>query len=118
MPTYAFRCPKGHDFDRFYKTISGAAMELECPECGEMGTRQMSGGAGLMFKGSGFYLTDYGKNAHRGESKPAASGEGGSAKPEATKSESPKAEAAKPKADAPAKKAESPKPKSSKPKSE
>ena len=32
-----------------------------------MATRRMSGGAGLVFKGSGFYLTDYGKNAHRNE---------------------------------------------------
>lgn len=65
MPTYHFRCPKGHDTDRFYKTISGAPAELACPECGEVATRQLSGGAGLLFKGSGFYLTDYGKNAHR-----------------------------------------------------
>lgn len=69
MPTYEFRCPSGHDFERFYKTISGAATEVECPECGQMAARQMSGGAGLLFKGSGFYLTDYGKNAHRGEKK-------------------------------------------------
>jgi putative FmdB family regulatory protein len=67
MPTYGFRCPKGHEFDRFYKTISGAPAELECPECGQPAARQIHGGAGLAFKGSGFYLTDYGKNAHRGE---------------------------------------------------
>lgn len=66
MPTYEFRCPLGHEFDRFYKTMSAALMELPCPECGAVASRQMSGGAGLHFKGSGFYLTDYGKNAHRG----------------------------------------------------
>lgn len=69
VPTYEFKCPKGHDFERFYKTISGAPSEVECPECGAMASRQLSGGAGLLFKGSGFYLTDYGKNAHRGDAK-------------------------------------------------
>src|SRR4051812_34758396 len=65
MPTYEFRCPNKHDFDRFYKTISTAPLEVECPECGAVAARQLSGGGGLVFKGSGFYLTDYGKNAHR-----------------------------------------------------
>src|SRR5687767_8844647 len=68
MPTYEFRCPKGHEFDRFYKTMSTAPSEVHCPECGAVAARQLSGGGGLVFKGSGFYLTDYGKNAHRGES--------------------------------------------------
>jgi len=65
MPTYEFRCPNGHDFERFYKTISAGEAEVPCPECGAVATRRLSGGAGLLFKGSGFYLTDYGKNAHR-----------------------------------------------------
>ena len=65
MPTYEFRCPNGHEFERFYRKISDAAAELPCPECGTVATRQLSAGAGLLFKGSGFYLTDYGKNAHR-----------------------------------------------------
>jgi putative FmdB family regulatory protein len=65
MPTYEFRCPDGHEFEKFYRKISDAASELPCPECGKPATRLVSGGAGLLFKGSGFYLTDYGKNAHR-----------------------------------------------------
>ena len=65
MPTYEFRCSNGHEFERFYRKISDAAAELPCPECGAVATRQLSAGAGLLFKGSGFYLTDYGKNAHR-----------------------------------------------------
>lgn len=64
MPTYEYRCPEGHTFDRFAK-MSEAAAELPCPTCGKIAVRQVSGGAGLVFKGSGFYLTDYGKNAHR-----------------------------------------------------
>jgi putative FmdB family regulatory protein len=65
MPTYEFRCPNGHEFERFYRKISDAASEVLCPECGVVAVRQLSAGAGLLFKGSGFYLTDYGKNAHR-----------------------------------------------------
>jgi putative FmdB family regulatory protein len=65
MPTYEFRCPNGHEFERFYRKMSDAVSELPCPECGEIAGRQLSAGAGLLFKGSGFYLTDYGKNAHR-----------------------------------------------------
>jgi putative FmdB family regulatory protein len=67
MPTYEFRCPSGHSFERFYRKIGDAVSELECPVCGQVAVRQLSGGAGLVFKGSGFYLTDYGRNAHRKE---------------------------------------------------
>lgn len=75
MPTYEYRCPEGHTFDRFAK-MSEAAAELPCPTCGKIAVRQVSGGAGLVFKGSGFYLTDYGKNAHRTgtDGRPSATG--------------------------------------------
>jgi putative FmdB family regulatory protein len=65
MPTYGFKCPAGHEFDKFYRKMSDSVSELPCPTCGEPAARQLHGGAGLVFKGSGFYLTDYGKNAHR-----------------------------------------------------
>jgi putative FmdB family regulatory protein len=65
MPTYEFRCPLGHEFERFYRSMSAAESQVPCPECGQMAQRQVSGGAGLLFKGSGFYLTDYGKDAHK-----------------------------------------------------
>src|SRR4030095_15971141 len=65
MPTYDYRCSNGHDFERFFRKISDGAAELECPVCGALAARRVSGGAGLVFKGSGFYLTVYGKNAHR-----------------------------------------------------
>jgi putative FmdB family regulatory protein len=76
MPTYEFRCPDGHEFEKFYRTISGAESEAVCPVCGKLAERFMSA-AGFAFKGSGFYLTDYGKNAHRGEAPP-KSGDSGS----------------------------------------
>lgn len=63
MPTYEFRCPNGHDFERFFGRISEAPSEVACPECAEIATRRISGGAGLIFKGSGFYITDYAKKS-------------------------------------------------------
>ena len=84
MPTYEYRCPDGHDFERFFRKISDAPSEVACPVCGKIAERRLSAGAGLVFKGSGFYLTDYGKNAHRGEA-PAAGAEGkGEAKGESS----------------------------------
>jgi putative FmdB family regulatory protein len=76
MPTYEYRCPDGHEVERFVRKISDAQTEVECPVCGKVAPRRMSLGGGLLFKGSGFYLTDYGKNAHRGGA-PEKSGGGG-----------------------------------------
>ena len=78
MPTYEFRCPEGHEFERFFRKVSDAPREVECPECGKVAERILSAGAGLLFKGSGFYLTDYGKNAHRTTGPEAKPSEGGS----------------------------------------
>ena len=66
MPLYEFRCPNGHDFERFYRSINTAAAEERCPVCGAIAARQMSL-AGLVFKGSGFYITDYGKDGKKAE---------------------------------------------------
>ncbi|MBX6331977.1 MAG: zinc ribbon domain-containing protein [Gemmatimonadaceae bacterium] len=85
MPTYEFVCPDGHTFEKFYRKISDAAAELPCSVCGKVAARKVSGGAGLVFKGSGFYITDYGKDGKKGQptaSSSAQSGEksGGDAK--------------------------------------
>lgn len=66
MPTYHYVCSKcGHEFEQF-QSMKDAALTL-CPRArcprkpwgkGRI-QRQMSGGAGLIFKGSGFYITDY-----------------------------------------------------------
>ena len=88
MPTYEYRCPNGHDFEHFFRKISDAPAEFACPVCGAIAERRMSAGAGLVFKGSGFYLTDYGRNAHR-TSGPESSGTEAKGEPKAdSKSES------------------------------
>ncbi len=58
MPTYEYKCNQcGHQFEAFQK-ISDDPL-TECPQCGGEIVRLISGGTGLIFKGSGFYLTDY-----------------------------------------------------------
>ncbi|HYN83528.1 MAG TPA: FmdB family zinc ribbon protein [Gemmatimonadaceae bacterium] len=66
MPLYEYRCPEGHDFEKFYRSINAAPTEERCPACGEVANRLMST-AGLVFKGSGFYITDYGKDGKKAE---------------------------------------------------
>jgi putative FmdB family regulatory protein len=96
MPTYEFRCPQGHDFEKFYRSIGSGEAQAACPVCGQPAERVMSP-TGFAFKGSGFYLTDYGKNAHREKGTPAAkngaaAGEGGAG--DSSKGESKSADAA------------------------
>jgi len=79
MPTYEFRCPKGHEFEKFYRSMSAAPGKLACPTCGKMAERQMSAGAGLVFKGSGFYITDYGKDGKKPQIAPAPAAESAAA---------------------------------------
>jgi putative FmdB family regulatory protein len=67
MPTYEYRCPDGHLFEKFQKMTDKP--RAKCPVCGKTATRKISGGAGLVFKGSGFYITDYGKDG-KGPRKP------------------------------------------------
>jgi len=65
MPTYDFSCPNGHEFEQFFRSISSAPTEFTCPVCGATAIRRVSGGSGLHFKGSGFYITDYGKDGKK-----------------------------------------------------
>ena len=75
MPTYEFRCPTGHDFEKFYRSISAAPAEVLCPTCAKVAVRQLSAGGGLLFKGSGFYITDYGKDGKKSQAPVTATGE-------------------------------------------
>lgn len=58
MPTYGYRCPAcGHEYEKLQRIND--ASRVPCPECGTEGERLISGGSGIVFKGSGFYETDY-----------------------------------------------------------
>lgn len=57
MPTYDYECSKGHRFELFQRISDDPV--AECPECGAEARRLISGGAGFLFKGEGFYITDY-----------------------------------------------------------
>ncbi len=78
MPTYEFRCPKGHEFEKFYRSIGTAPAEVHCPDCGALAERLLSSGAGLVFKGSGFYITDYGKDGKKDQRQAPVKTEGAS----------------------------------------
>lgn len=63
MPTYEYRCENGHEFEQFQR-MSEPPVE-KCPQCGAPAERLLSTGAGLLFKGSGFYITDYRSDSYK-----------------------------------------------------
>jgi len=75
MPTYEYECPKGHTFEAFQKMTDEPV--ATCPECGGSAHRKISGGAGFLFKGEGFYITDYRSEAYKKKAS-AESGDGSS----------------------------------------
>ena len=80
MPTYVYKCVQcEHVFEVFNKKATRARAR-RCPECRGRAERQISGGAGFLFKGSGFYTTDYRSDEYR--SKASAEKETGSEKSE------------------------------------
>lgn len=94
MPTYEYTCPNcGANFELF-QSMRDAPIQ-ECPQCHQPGVKRLvGGGAGLIFKGSGFYITDYRKKPGPagGEGKPAAGS--GESKPAAPAPAAPAAPAA------------------------
>jgi putative FmdB family regulatory protein len=62
MPIYEYKCLScGHKFEVLQK-VSDEPIKV-CPECGGEVKKLIGTGAGLIFKGSGFYITDYKKNS-------------------------------------------------------
>ncbi|MBI3317906.1 MAG: zinc ribbon domain-containing protein [Candidatus Omnitrophica bacterium] len=76
MPTYEYQCSScRHRFERFQPIT--AKSTSRCPRCKGRAKRLISSGAGLLFKGSGFYITDYRSSDYKkkaaSESKPSGS---------------------------------------------
>jgi putative FmdB family regulatory protein len=65
MPTYEYRCPDGHHFELFQKMSDEP--RARCPQCGVLSERLLSGGVGFLFKGNGFYITDYRSDSYKKE---------------------------------------------------
>ena len=92
MPTYEYRCQKGHEFEVFQR-MSEPPVE-KCVQCGAPAERKLSAGAGVLFKGSGFYITDYRSDSYKkaaeadkgGGSSSSSSGESASKKSDPGKS--------------------------------
>ncbi|MCB9367032.1 MAG: zinc ribbon domain-containing protein [Calditrichaeota bacterium] len=64
MPTYEYVCENRHEFEEFQSMLD-PALEV-CPICGARAERRISAGSGLIFKGSGFYITDYARKSSSG----------------------------------------------------
>lgn len=85
MPTYAYACEQcDHEFEAF-QSITARSLR-KCPECGKVALRRLIGtGAGIIFKGSGFYETDYRSESYK---KAAEKEKGGSATKSSDKKDS------------------------------
>jgi putative FmdB family regulatory protein len=108
MPTYEYRCNAcGHEFE-IYQSMSDGTLR-KCPECAKLKLERLIGtGAAIIFRGSGFYQTDYRSKEYKDQAKAdkkAASDATSKSddKSSSTKSDAPKADATK--SDAPKKKA-------------
>ena len=95
MPTYDYECDAcNHAFEEF-QSMSDKPLK-KCPKCGKPKLRRLIGtGAAILFKGSGFYQTDYRSESYKSAAK-ADSAKADSAKADEAKKEAPKADSAKP----------------------
>lgn len=88
MPTYAYRREDGTEFD-FFQKMSDKALEV-CPTTGQKVTRLISGGSGVLYKGEGWYVSDY-KKKSGGPAATAATSAGETAPKPDVKAETPAA---------------------------
>jgi putative FmdB family regulatory protein len=90
MPTYDYECDAcGHAFELFQRMSEEP--KRQCPECGRQRLRRLIGpGAAIVFKGSGFYCTDYRSESYKKAASAEKNGNGSSDGKAAKKSEAPK----------------------------
>lgn len=90
MPTYDYRCEKcEHEFEAF-QSITAVPLK-QCPKCKKPKLRRLIGtGAALLFKGDGFYITDYRSEKYKEAAKADSASGKPDAKPAETKAADPK----------------------------
>jgi putative FmdB family regulatory protein len=90
MPTYEYKCEAcGHAFEKF-QSIKAAPIR-KCPKCGKMKVKKLiSKGAGLIFKGSGFYITDYRSEGYKDQAKAESGSSSGGGETKTESKEAPK----------------------------
>jgi putative FmdB family regulatory protein len=80
MPTYDYRCRKCEHTWELFQSIKADPIK-KCPECGKAGAQRVIGaGAGILFRGSGFYQTDYRSDGYKkaaAADKPSSESKGG-----------------------------------------
>jgi putative FmdB family regulatory protein len=85
MPTYAYRCEACGATPEYFQSMS-ERKKRKCPECGQSKlVRQIGGGAGFLFKGSGFYQTDYRSEAYTSAAQAEAAAAGSGSEPAGAK---------------------------------
>jgi putative FmdB family regulatory protein len=72
MPTYEYRCLDGHRFECFQRMSDPPT--ADCPTCGKAAERLISAGGGFLFKGDGFYITDYRSDSYKSQAKKESGG--------------------------------------------
>lgn len=81
MPTYDYRCGDCEHAFEIFSRKSTRPRARKCPECGGRAERQISGGAGFLFKGEGFYITDYRSKEYKSKAKEEREGSSKKKKP-------------------------------------
>ena len=95
MPTYDYKCDACEHVWEEFQSIK-AEPTKKCPQCGKSkARRQIGGGAGLIFRGSGFYLTDYRSDSYKKAAEADKKASGGDAAPKSDSAPSPKGESPK-----------------------
>lgn len=78
MPTYEYQCQKcGHTFEEFQSIKAEPLQKCAKKGCRGKVRRLIGGGGGLLFKGSGFYITDYRSEGYKKDAKAGDSASGG-----------------------------------------
>jgi putative FmdB family regulatory protein len=99
MPTYEYECGNCEHLFEEFQPITAKPLK-KCPECKKLKLRRLiGGGSGLIFKGSGFYITDYRSDSYKAAAKKDSNASGGGESKSSSDGGKKEKKASKPKAD-------------------